>query len=227
MKLNIRILNKSIVFLFILLVYNTAIQAQVTIGSQESPAKGALLDLKEQPVAGTEITAYKGLLLPRVRLENISELTPLVATTETNYTDLKLTHKGLTVYNVNPIESQNLTQGVYTWDGTRWQKAVGERGPRDFFYMPSIPISTTTNGTFTLDLYNLYKTQFVTPKVKSTGAPASIPYFANATDIYYYVSDYDPAVFSNISISASGVMTYTIVGTGTAYSYINIVFVIK
>jgi len=96
------------------------------------------------------------------------------------------------------------------------------------FYMPSVSFDTTTNANGrTKDLYTLYKTQFGSPKAKSTSAPAAIPFFPSSSDIYYYVTDADPNVFSNISISDNGIMTYDVKAAATDCSFINIVFVVK
>ncbi|MDM1557219.1 MULTISPECIES: hypothetical protein [Chryseobacterium] len=96
------------------------------------------------------------------------------------------------------------------------------------FYMPSVSFDTSQNATAqTKDLYTLYKNQFGTPKAKSTSAPASIPFFPSSKDLYYYVTDSDPNVFRNISISDSGIMTYDVRAAATDCSFINIVFVVK
>lgn len=56
--------------------------AQVTIGSDQLPNEGALLDLKERgPFSGTA-TATKGLLLPRVKLIDVKPPTGQLATVE-------------------------------------------------------------------------------------------------------------------------------------------------
>ncbi|CAM1342905.1 hypothetical protein [Tenacibaculum amylolyticum] len=97
------------------------------------------------------------------------------------------------------------------------------------FYPPSIAIDASTNGTFTINLYTQYTAQFATPTVSSTGAPGAIPIYA-ATDLYYYVTFADPAVFNTgtMSIDANGVLTYTIIGQPTDLnSLINVVFVVK
>lgn len=96
------------------------------------------------------------------------------------------------------------------------------------FYMPSVSFDTSTTATGrTKDLYTLYKTQFGSPKAKSTSAPASIPFFPSSRDLYYYVTDADPNVFSNITISDDGVMRYDVKAAATDCSFINIVFVVK
>ncbi|MDP5229341.1 MAG: hypothetical protein NWQ38_03025, partial [Cellulophaga sp.] len=96
------------------------------------------------------------------------------------------------------------------------------------FYPPSIAVDASTTGTGrTINLYTQYTAQFATPAVASTGAPAAIPTYA-ATELYYYVTYFDPAVFSGVSVNASGVMTYNVIASPTDYnSLINVVFVVK
>lgn len=175
----------------------SVITAQTGIGTS-NPDKSSALD-----VTGTN----KGVLIPR-----ISDLTTV--TTPAN---------GLLVYD---LKRQALTQNIGTPASPNWVPISGNIVK--FFYMPSISIDTSTLGTGrTLDLYQLYKIQFSTPKVTSTGAPAAIPFFVNATDLYYYVTDFDNSVLRNVSIDANGILRYDVVGTATACSFVNIVFVIK
>lgn len=97
------------------------------------------------------------------------------------------------------------------------------------FYPPSIAIDAATNGAGrTVNLYTEYTDQFASVNtVASTGAPAAVPTYA-ANELYYYVTYADPTVFDNISISATGLMTYDIVGQPADYnSLINVVFVVK
>ncbi|MCJ7467904.1 MAG: hypothetical protein MUO53_14575, partial [Maribacter sp.] len=96
------------------------------------------------------------------------------------------------------------------------------------FYPPSIAVDASTNGTGrTLNLYTQYTAQFATPAVASAGAPSAIPTYT-AAELYYYVTYYDPAVFANVSINASGVMTYDVIAQPSTYnSLINVVFVVK
>ncbi len=96
------------------------------------------------------------------------------------------------------------------------------------FYPPSIAVDASTTGTLrTLNLYTQYTAQFATPAVASAGAPAAIPTYA-AGDLYYYVTYYDTSVFDNVSVDASGVMTYDVIAQPADYnSLINVVFVVK
>lgn len=99
------------------------------------------------------------------------------------------------------------------------------------FYPPSIAIDASTTGTGrTVSLYQEYIDQFAPGAgitTRSTGAPSTIPTYTN-TELYYYVTYFDPVVFNNISIDANGVMTYDIIATPPDFnSLINVVFVVK
>ncbi|MBD8387258.1 hypothetical protein H7X66_01130 [Dysgonomonas sp. BGC7] len=208
---------KKVIFCLILTVMTglfSYLQAQVTIGSGIAPDQNALLDLKENGSGSSS----KGLLLPRVALSSIISSSPLSAHI-----------KGMTVYNTATTSVGNgydVSPGFYYNDGARWISLP--LGYTKWFYMPSISINTATTGAGrTLDLYALYKAQFSTPKIKSTGAPTSIHFLPLATDLYYYITDYDASVFSNLSINANGLLTYDVTATATECSFINIVFVIR
>lgn len=98
---------------------------------------------------------------------------------------------------------------------------------RSFLYMPSINIPTVTLGASSIDLFAIYKNQFASPMYTSTGAPASIPQFANATDLYYYITYHDPSRITISGITANGVMNYTTIKKANYDDYINVVFVVK
>lgn len=175
----------------------STIAAQIGVGTP-NPDKSSALDVTD---------TNRGVLIPR-----ISDLSTV-----------QTPANGLLVYDV---KRQALTQNIGTPASPNWVPMSGNIVK--FFYMPSISIDTSTLGTGrTLDLYQLYKTQFSTPKVTSTGAPAAIPFFVNASDLYYYVTDFDGSVLRNVSIDANGILRYDVVGTATACSFVNIVFVIK
>lgn len=191
-------------------LFTSNLKAQVTIGSNTEPNANAVLDLISN--------SNKGLLLPRVALTATNNPSPTSAHTA-----------GMTVYNTATTSLNNgydVSPGFYYNDGSKWVQLP--LGYTKWFYMPSVSFDTSTTGNSrTKDLYTLYYNQFHAPAVKSTGAPTSVPYIPAATDFYYYITDYDTAVFSGISINASGVMTYNVIGSATDCSYINIAFVLK
>ncbi|MDR2680153.1 MAG: hypothetical protein LBC47_05010, partial [Tannerella sp.] len=67
--------------------------------------------------------------------------------------------------------------------------------------------------------------------VKNTNAPvfSILQPVLTASEFNYYIVGYDPKLFSNISISDTGEMTYTIAASAIAddKSYINIIFARK
>ncbi|WP_199726291.1 hypothetical protein [Aquimarina sp. BL5] len=106
------------------------------------------------------------------------------------------------------------------------------------FYPPSIQIDASTNGTFSINLYNEYVAQHTGAGIirsETNGSPApggtaapDIPIY-NADELYYYVTFADPTVFDNIRIDGdTGEMTFDIVGRPIDFnSLINVVFVVK
>lgn len=155
----------------------------------------------------------KGLLMPRLNLMAASDASPLSSHIA-----------GMTVYNT--ATAGDVTPGYYVNDGTKWIRF--DRAESKFFYAPTVSLSVSATGTgFTHDLYADYLNNLQTPAVKSVGAPTTIPVYL-ATDLYYYVTDYDTNIFDNISIDANGLMTYDVISaTATTCSFINVVFVIK
>lgn len=162
----------------------------------------------------------KGLLLPRVELESLKASTPLQNHVE-----------GMTVYNT--VNDKGLDAGFYYNDGNQWiQLAPKKDQAPSFFYMPSIVFDTSKDATdVKVDLFKAYKDQFALTNANhfvSAGAPLSgIPYFETATDLYYYITDYDSSVFTIKSLTADGVLTYNVKAVADEYSIMNIVFVVK
>ncbi|MDR1436664.1 MAG: hypothetical protein LBI65_00955 [Candidatus Symbiothrix sp.] len=93
--------------------------AQVTIGSLEDPAKGALLDLKNQLPDNDNVTSTTGgLLLPRVKLNSLNDFSFIQSMTSAQ----KKNYTGFLVYNLKVNESESLEQGIYLWNGEKWGK---------------------------------------------------------------------------------------------------------
>lgn len=224
--------TKSLLLLLFVLTFTFNLRGQVTIGSGENPEKAALLDIKTKN-GGEGLTSSDtgGVLLPRVELNNVNEFNIFtgVKTTDPDYELQKKRHKGLAVYNIKSDYNSNLEEGIYVWNGVKWEKPIYKRV--NFFYMPSIKIDTSTTGDKTpIDLYQAYKDQFLSPKVKSLNAPTWIPFFVNRNELYYYITDFDESVFdkNKLAIDSDGIMNYSILNPTTdGSSYINIVFVVK
>lgn len=189
-------------------LYNLAIwllclplSAQIGINT-ETPDKSATLEIT------SPLGSNKGLLIPRITTAQKTSIISPAHSLLVFDTDMKCI-------------SQNLgTPAAPVWTCLAILT-------KKFFYMPSINIETTTLGTFSKNLYGQYKTEYGTPKYASTGAPAVIPYFPAATDLYYYVLYNDPALITINSIDADGVMNYTTKKKANYDDYVNIVFVVK
>jgi len=107
--------------------------SQVTIGNNEPPAEGALLQLKtDQNITDGSKNSTKGLGLPRVNLTDINNLYPMFTDNgaggykigSTSYTkaDENKKHIGLWVYNMNQcLTEEGYENGLYVWDGEQWQ----------------------------------------------------------------------------------------------------------
>lgn len=219
-------------FLLAAVLFGTVVSAQVKIGGTDgTPNVNAMLEVE---------ATDKGILLPRVALTALTDEAPLAAHVQ-----------GMIVYNTTVDAAENLDLGLYQNDGTQWKRLVTSDdealGGVKFFYMPSIMINTSSNATgVKRNLHAEYISQFTNKEfipdtvtggsvgtevrptfVKSTNAPDEVPNTPAPTDLWYYVTDYDDTALENLSIDENGILTYDVIGTGTDYSFVNIVFVVK
>lgn len=147
---------------------------------------------------------------------------------------LSLTGDATTVTLPTPDGTETLVESAVgselnvAGDGSSATPYVIDNLRPNIFYPPSIVVDASSNGTGrTINLYTQYTAQFATPAVASAGAPAAIPTYA-ASDLYYYVTEFDTNVFANVSVNTSGVMTYDVIAAPADYnSLINVVFVVK
>lgn len=110
---------------FIFSSLNTS--SQITIGSNEQPVSGALLQIKnmdEKQSSGLE-NATKGLGMPRVLLTKKHQLLPMFSNQLGDYNNNKATydaeHIGLLVYNPEANIDEIICKGLNVWDGEQWQ----------------------------------------------------------------------------------------------------------
>ncbi|SHL87947.1 hypothetical protein [Chryseobacterium polytrichastri] len=104
-----------------------------------------------------------------------------------------------------------------------------------FFYMPSIVLPTNiadpaynpSTGEFTLNLYQLYSSQFTAPVISSNAA-STLPVLSSG-DMDYFVTYSDASVFNIISLGTDGILKYKL-QTGYVISektYMNVVLKVK
>lgn len=211
----------SLVFIFPLSIYiGGELKAQVTIGSGVEPNKGALLDLKEKNPADPSIdnsTANKGIGLPRVNLTSLTTLSDI-----SDAVGKELQHTGLIVYNVNTVTADNISPGIYVWDGIQWVKGNSETAAcKEFYYMPSFNLPLSGLGTQYYPIYLEYKNQFT---------KAGLPVYP-ADKIEFRITYNDPSLITNISFPAeygNEYMKYDVVSTTAPVgSFTNIIIVVK
>ncbi|MBD8346352.1 hypothetical protein [Dysgonomonas sp. HGC4] len=190
-----------------LMLYTSEASAQIAVNT-DAPDTSAALDI-------TASNNDKGLLIPQMTTaQKLAIANPA---------------PGLLVYDIdyNCISQYKDTPsnpGVFGWTCQTLYN-------RHFLYMPSINIPTSDGtgnlltGTQVIDLYTIYKTGFDTPRIKSAGAPASIPYF-NKEQLHYYVTYCDPCITVR-GISDAGVLSYTVNSLPDYDAFTNIVFLVR
>lgn len=101
------------------------VTAQVVIGTETPPVKGAILELKTQEAGADNVTSVKGgLVLPRVKLVSLTTLQPFIDVNDPDWqqnttTRVKEKHTGLVVYNLTTTTP--FVEGLYVWNGQGWE----------------------------------------------------------------------------------------------------------
>jgi len=111
--------------LILFLITTIHLNAQVTIGSNIEPNKGALLELKEFEPSKNNTNATRGLILPRIILESSNTLDDINKGNIVRPDIIE--HIGLTVYNVNECFHDTNGEGgagPYVWNGGQWMPLI-------------------------------------------------------------------------------------------------------
>jgi hypothetical protein len=185
-------------------------KAQVTIGMDVPPVKGALLELKTKEATNpTSVTDPNnatvddnkggGLGLPRVQLKYRTTLEPFIPNDDAwknNVDQVKEKHAGLMVYNIHvsnpddPDRDSIFIQGIYVWDGSGWTLVRDESNMKKYFYMPSFNLELTPPADNTdreFNLYDVYKNQFTrqnNPYFKSNNDKIQVVPTSNENRLY-------------------------------------------
>lgn len=228
---------------FIGLLASIVVSAQIGINTTTPQAT---LQVKESDVA----TLADGIIPPRVTGDKLKAKDPVY--TNNQQATMVYVTSGVTS-TLDGKTADVTTPGYYYYEptlsnGGKWVKLnTTQDAPIKFFYMPSIVFNTSTMATgLKRNLYAEYKSQFTNKKfipssttggtvgteirntfVKSTNAPDTIANIPASNGLYYYVTDYDNTSLANLSIDENGILTYDIIGIGSDYSFVNIVFVVK
>lgn len=228
---------------FIGLLSSIIVTAQIGINVKDPQAT---FHVKESEVA----TVVDGIIPPRLTGDKLKMKDPVY----TNNQQASMVYVTAGITSAREGKTMDVTSpGYYYFEPAlsnegKWVKLnTSQDSQIKFFYMPSIVFNTSSMGTgLKRNLYAEYKSQFTNKKfipsattggsvgtetrstfVKSTNAPDTIANIPNSNALYYYVTDYDNTALANLSIDENGILTYDIIGTGTDYSFVNIVFVVK
>ena len=211
---------KKIYFLLLFVsIFAISTKAQVTIGSEEAPTPGAILELKSDTL---------GFLPPRVQLDSLNLPAPL-----------KTHVKGVVVYNLTVDPKRNLQEGLYSNNGSRWERLMSSRyGESNWFYLPSFPLDVTPTAgddKHIAQLYDQLELQLCDAPGEGSSlvvasdpnAPLILPAKLGGAGYYFYVTGYDDTVFSDVTVDSNGWLSYKVIGDATDATYMNIVVVVK
>lgn len=91
------------------------------------------------------------------------------------------------------------------------------------------------NGAYTVNLHKLYELQFISPRAQSSSASILPFYPSNKLD--FFVTYYDPVIFTDVKLSIDGILTYNVKKknvngewkdiTPTEKTFMNIIFHLK
>lgn len=238
-----------------LMVYNIATTDDVTPGyyywkkDEIDPTIGKWMRL------GNDMKAENGLYIDNLKIGLGGELNKPTTITQNGYkfeiatVGDSLVISGLAKAGVQGRrldvndEGEDYSQHLLAVDDTGIVSAIKAAMPK-FFYMPSVLIPTAVDQIDSrqsedidfndstregkIDLYAIYAAQFGDPPVKNPTTTTTLPVLP-ATELDYYITWYDDTVFEDVSVTDTGILTYTISTTAdiTMGTFMNIVFAVK
>jgi len=120
-------MNNKLLILALLTLANILGHSQVSIGINEAPVDGALLQLKNIPnVIDGSANSTKGMMLPRVQLTSMETLSPIADDTDVSLREL---YKGTIVWSVGSYCYNNelIFPGILLWNGDNWSSLVDNK----------------------------------------------------------------------------------------------------
>ncbi len=203
----------------------------LALGSVLAYAQGRVGINTTQPNATMQIVAANaetnpGIIIPNVEKTGVNVLEK--GADKTYFTESTLVYfKGDSSRkdeNENSTIEEVTKKGFYYYDGKDWVRVMQKAQ----IYLPSIVLKTAA-GSYTIDLYNVYLAQFRGSASADTNTGTSTTSTATSfaksstdailrvfekTDLDYFITYFDSNVFSNVSVNANGVLTYTVTNAG-------------
>lgn len=223
---------KKTILIISLLLSGIKVFSQVGINT-ENPK--ATLDIRAKLSTSGNENIAEGLLIPRIDKEKALNMTNVENSTLI-YVDNVSTGAGTASNSAEYITST----GFYMYDAEndKWQHITYKS---NFFYSPSILLPTNTtdsrltmansgftvtvDGLYTVDLYSLFSAQFKTPMYTSTAGTNLAEFVKPATNYHYFITSADTNVFSDITLSTDGKLSYKVISNSIIRngSFMNIV----
>ena len=201
-------------------------------------ATGANAQWVAQSTLADNTTADNGLTKTGNNVQlggSLTKATTITATATNTLAVAGLQNTAAAAYNgTNGVS----TDRVVVADANGVLKQVKATMPK-FFYMPSIIVPTAADQFVaetgvsgesfgTINLYDRYKKQFGTPMAQNAAVTTALPVLPSG-ELDYYITWYDTNVFASVSVSNTGILTYTVKANAdvTIGSFMNIVFAVK
>lgn len=159
----------------------------------------------------------------KLRANQKKGVIPKMDTNQRN--SLEAPAKGMLVQDTN---SQCIFKNLGTTTKPVWVNLSDNNTQGDYFYIPAVDVPVSNLGaSSSIDLYELYKNQFQTPMIGSTGAPESIENFPLASELYYFITEFDKDLIQINKVDENGKVSYQALQEVDQASYMNIVVVLK
>lgn len=214
-------MNKLLFLLYSVLPIVTL--AQVGINT-DNP--NATLDVN---ASATMLTVSDGIIAPKLTGDQLKAKDNVYSFDQTGAI-VYITQNLTTEASSKTIKVKNI--GYYYFDGEIWQAINSTKQLNDWFYMPSFNLNMSSKGQKSINLYEVYSSQFSqgsNNRFFSSNNTTTIisnleqPIF-QAKELEYIVTFYDEQYITINSIDAEGLMTYTVNNINPpANSFINIV----
>ena len=205
-----KIILSAIIFAMLI---TPALKAQVTVGTQEAPVPGALLQLKTivDATSKGDVNATKGLNFPRVALVKQKQLQPMYSAADAANlsTAVKLAHKGLVVYNLTDNPGENLSVGLNYWDGEQWN-SLEQKATQAVFTITDCTACTANGDYFNTNPLNSNNYMTVPVNVTKPGY-YTITAVPTPTNGYYFTA--------SGQFMATGPATLTLPGAGQPVNF--------
>jgi len=196
--------KQTLLLTFIWMFFSVYGYTQITIGSDNKPATGSLLDIKENTNIGAN--ALKGLGLPRVKLTNLKPANPTQLASSIGSTGSwsMAEHIGLLIYNINEdfcATPEPIYMGSHVWNGLEWEFLKDNRNPDVYTFTDPRDGESYTYRRFGES--GIWMTQHMRAIIYSDGTPLDVHGGSSASNPTVKTYGYPGAAHPNWGVKPS------------------------